>query len=262
MRLPRLQMFELEDLVWFPQTIRDLATDYMHFLEARFALHKPVVPLLRNVLEKCKAAHVVDLCSGGGGPVQGVYEALVAQGISVPFTLTDKYPNLSAFRGLSALHPVGILYTADSVDATNVPRNLVGLRTMFNAFHHFPPAAARSVLKCAVEARQPIAVFEFPERAPATILPLLFTPLFVAMATPFIRPFRWRRLLWTYVLPLVPLTSWWDGLVSQCRAYTVEELLELTQGMGDYEWTSARVPIGVTPGHLTYLMGIPKAPRT
>jgi hypothetical protein len=44
--LPRLQLFELEDLRWFPSTIRDLATDYLRFMETRFALHKPVVPLI------------------------------------------------------------------------------------------------------------------------------------------------------------------------------------------------------------------------
>ena len=261
MSLPRLQMFELEDLSWFPKTIRDLATDYLYFMETRFALHKPVVPLMRHLLEKSGAAHVIDLCSGGGGPVPAIYEALVTEGISVPFTLTDKYPNLSAFRRLSSVHPAGIFHIADSVDATNVPRDLVGLRTMFNSFHHFAPASARSVLECAVEARQPIGIFEIPERAPATIVPLFFTPLFVAIATPFIRPFRWRRLLWTYVFPLVPLTCWWDGLVSQLRAYTVAEMLELTRGLSDYDWTAARVQIGGTPGHLTYLLGIPKASR-
>ncbi len=33
MPLPRLQLFELEDLTSFPHTIRDLATDYLHFME-------------------------------------------------------------------------------------------------------------------------------------------------------------------------------------------------------------------------------------
>ncbi len=261
MPLPRMQMFELEDLSWFPQTIRDLATDYLYFMETRFALHKPVVHLLRNFLQKSSAANVVDLCSGAGGPVRAVYEGLLSEGISIRFTLTDKYPNHSAFRYLSALHPAGISYISDAVDAIKTPGDLVGLRTMFNAFHHFAPAAARAVLECAVEARQPIGIFEIPERSPATIIPLFFTPLFVAIATPFIRPFRWRRLLWTYVLPLVPLTCLWDGLVSQCRAYTVSEMLELTRGLSDYCWTAARVRIAGTSGHLTYLLGLPKAPR-
>ncbi len=232
MPLPRLQLFELEDQAWFPPAIRDLATDYLVFMETRFALHEPVVPILSDLLRKLRIDHVVDLCSGGGGPVLPVHEALAARGVPAVFTLTDKYPNIGAFRRLSSLDPERISFVA---------------------------AAERSVLKSTVEARQPIAIFEIPERAVARMIPLLFTPLFVALATPFIRPFRWRRLLWTYLLPMVPLTCWWDGLVSQWRAYTVAELLELTRDLSEFEWTAARVPVAGTIGHLTYLTGIPKA---
>ena len=97
MPLPRFQLFELEDLPWFPRAIRDLATDYLHFVEKRFHLHKPVVPLLRRGLEKSNLASVVDLCSGGGGPVSALHEELLASGVAVQFTLTDKYPNSEPF---------------------------------------------------------------------------------------------------------------------------------------------------------------------
>jgi hypothetical protein len=133
MPLPRLQLFELEDLTWFPHTIRDLASDYLHFMETRFALHKPVVPLLRAMLENSRTSCVVDLCSGAGGPVLAIYEALAADKIHVQFTLTDKFPNTTAFQRLSSQYPSGIQYIADPVDATNVPKNLDGLRTIFNA---------------------------------------------------------------------------------------------------------------------------------
>jgi hypothetical protein len=65
MPLPRFQLFELEDLSWFPSAIRDLATDYLHFIQRRFDLHKPKVKLLR-ALEQSSQARVVDLCPGGG----------------------------------------------------------------------------------------------------------------------------------------------------------------------------------------------------
>lgn len=256
---PRLHLFELEDLPWFPRTIRDLATDYLHFMETTFALHRPVVPLLRDAVQQSGSTRVVDLCSGGGGPTLALHKALIADGLTISFTLTDKYPNVAAFRSLAAAHPEGISYVEDSVDATDVPRELVGFRTMFNAFHHFAPAAGRAVLQSAVDAAQPIGVFEIPERTIAMTIPLLFTPLYVAVATPFIRPFQWRRLLWTYLLPLVPLTCWWDGIVSELRAYTVPELKELTRGLGDdYDWQAGRVRIVATPGHVTFLIGIPK----
>jgi hypothetical protein len=258
MPIPRLQLFELEDLPWFPAIIRDLATDYLHFMETRFALHKPVLPLVRQILAGSGATQAVDLCSGGSGPVVSLYEDLLAEGIDLPFTLTDKFPNLEAFARLSVAYPSGIRFAARSVDATSVPADLPGLRTMFNAFHHFAPPAARAVLEDAVRARQPIAIFEIPERSLLLMLPLLFTPVFVWLATPFIRPFRWRRLLWTYLLPLIPLTCWWDGLVSQWRAYTVEEMRQLTAGLDGYRWTVAQVGIDGKPGHVTYLSGTPE----
>jgi hypothetical protein len=257
MPLPRLQLFELEDLTWFPKAIRDLATDYLHFMETGFALHKPVVPLLRSMLENSKTLCVVDLCSGGGGPVPAIYEALAADEIRVRFTLTDKFPNTTAFQRLSLQFPSGIQYIARPVDATDVPQTLVGLRTMFNSFHHFAPRSARLVLESAVQARQPIGIFEIPERSLLMMVPFLFTPIFVALATPFIRPFRWKRLLWTYVIPLVPLTCWWDGLVSACRAYTPAEMLAMTHGFDDYEWNADRIGVRGKPGHLTYLLGMP-----
>jgi len=256
--LPRLQLFELEDLTWFPHTIRDLTTDYLHFMETRFALHKPVVPLLRALLENSKTSRVVDLCSGGGGPVLALYEALAADGINVHFTLTDRFPNLTAFQRLSSLYPSGIQYIAGPVDATNVPRDLAGLRTLFNAFHHFAPSSARLVLQSAVQARQPIGIFEIPERSLLMMVSFLCTPIFVALATPFIRPFRWNRLLWTYVIPLIPVTCLWDGLVSGCRAYATAELLAMTKDFDDYDWKADRVEIRGTAGHLTHLQGIPR----
>jgi hypothetical protein len=82
-------------------------------------------------------------------------------------------------------------------------------------------------LQNAVQARQPVAIFDIPERSLLMMIPFLFTPVYVALATPFIRPFQWKRLFWTYVIPVIPFTCWWDGLVSACRAYKVAEMLTM-----------------------------------
>ena len=62
-------------------------------------------------------------------------------------------------------------------------------------------------------------------------------------------------------MPLVPLTCWWDGVVSQLRAYTVAEMEALAGevGVDGYAWRAGRVPIGSAPGWLTYLIGYPEA---
>jgi len=260
MRLPRLHLFELEDQSWFPRVVRDLATDYLLFIEGTFRLDRPVMAPLVEALRASKAECVVDLCSGGGGPIALLHRALLAQGLDLRVTLTDRFPNLAAFRRIAAGSGGRITFVAEPVDARAVPRELRGFRTIFNSFHHFRPTQAKAVLRDAIDAGQPIGIFEIPERRVALILPLLFTPLFVLLGTPFIRPFRWRRLFWTYLVPLVPLTCLWDGIVSQLRAYTVQELEALTEVVtpDTYAWRAGRVPIPSTPGHVTYLWGYPR----
>jgi hypothetical protein len=260
MPIPRLHLFELEDQPWFPAAVRDLATDYLHFIETKFALHRPAVGLLAEALRATGADHVIDLCSGGGGPIPALQKALAAEGLAVRFTLTDRFPNVPAFERAAAASDGTIAFVAEPVDARSVPEELVGFRTLFNAFHHFRPADALAVLRDAARAGQPIGVFEIPDRRLGTLVPLvLLTPLLVAVSTPFIRPFCWRRLLWTYLVPLVPLTCWWDGAVSQLRAYKPLELERLAAEVevDGYTWRAGRVPIGSAPGRLTYLLGYP-----
>jgi hypothetical protein len=258
--IPRVHLFELEDQRWFPNVLRDLATDYLHFVERRLALHRPAVPLLADLLRTTGASRVVDLCSGGSGPVPELRAALADEGLDVHFTLTDFYPNLDAFEAAAARAPGAIAFVAEPVDARAVPARLKGVRTIFNAFHHFSPDDARAVLANAANAREPVAVFEISDRRLGVLLPsLILTPLLVLATTPFIRPLGWRRLLWTYLIPLVPLTCWWDGAVSQLRAYSPEELEQIadTAGATGFSWKAGRVPIGLLPGDMTYLMGWP-----
>jgi hypothetical protein len=259
MPIPRLHLFELEDQSWFPAVVRDLATDYLHFVETTFELHRPVVPLLAAALRESARNHVLDLCSGGAGPVPALQKALAANGLTVRFTLTDRFPNVPAFQRAADQSPGVIDFLPEPVDARSVG-SLSGFRTLFNSFHHFRPADAIAVLRDAVRSRQPIGIFEAPDRRLATLLPLLFlTPFLVLLATPFIRPFRWRRLLWTYLVPLVPLTCWWDGVVSTFRAYTPAELERFAAAVDaeGYHWRAGRVPIGSVPGRLTFLIGYP-----
>ncbi len=257
MPIPRLQLFELEDQPWFPTVIRDLCTDYIHFIEITFRLHRPVVPLFAAALRTTQSEHVIDLCSGGGGPIPALQRALAAEGLDLRFTLTDRFPNLPAFHRVETTSHGRITYAAHSVDARAVPKDLKGFRTIFNSFHHFRPTDAKAILRDAAEAGEPIGIFEIPERAVLVMLPVVFTPLFVALATPFIRPLGWRRLFWTYVVPLVPLTCLWDGIISQLRAYTVAEFDRLTQDLAhdSYQWRTGQVPIPSTHGHVTYLLG-------
>src|SRR5262245_12365633 len=129
MILPRLHLFELEDQIWFPTVVRDLATDYLSFIQAIFGLYRAVVPLVAEVLRKTGHRQIVDLCSGGGGPVLDIQRALAATGLDTRIIVTDRFPNLSAFQRIRQASREQISFVSENVDARRVPNRLRGLRT-------------------------------------------------------------------------------------------------------------------------------------
>lgn len=255
----RLHLVELEDLPWFPAILRDGGTAYLE-LAVRMSGHaKALVPPLERILRSTGATELIDLCSGGGGPVAIVAEELAARGLPVHVTLTDKFPNAQAFAHVVAQGKGRIAGHTPSVDATAVPASLVGLRTCFNAFHHLPPPLAKGVLADAQRARQPIAIFEVVSREPAMLVALCLTPLLVTLTVPFWRPFRWPWLVFTWVLPLMQPFVLWDGLVSWLRIYSVPELQALVADLAEPGWTweIGTLPLPGAPANATYLLGYP-----
>jgi hypothetical protein len=112
-----------------------------------------------------------------------------------------------------------------------------------------------------VSKRQGIAIAESTQRHPLLLAYMLFTPLLVVLTSPFQKPFRWSRIFWTYVVPVVPLAVAFDGFVSCLRTYTPEELMEMVSdvtGNEDYEWQAGVERIGALPIGVTYLIGTPR----
>ena len=160
--------------------------------------------------------------------------------------------------GAKTLRGGALTYHPEPVDAVKVPAEMTGLRTMFQAFHHLRPDQARAALADAAAKGQGVAVFDG-TRLVWWLWPLLLiTPLRVLLATPFILPFRWSRLFWTYLVPALPLVLTFDVIVSLLRVYSVEEMRELRGGPEHYLWDVGTLRAGRMPARLTYLVGMPE----
>lgn len=255
----RMQLVELEDLPWFPAVLRDGGTAYLEFAMRSSGHGALLVPPLERAIAATGATRIVDLCSGGGGPLRIVADALAERGAPLTALLTDRYPNPRAFAHAAEGSGGRVSGRSEPVDATAVPEDLTGFRTIFNAFHHFPPEMARQILVDAVAKRQPIGVFEVVSREPVMLLAMLLLPLTVTLSLPLWRPFRWQWLLWTWLIPLMQPFILWDGLVSWLRIYSVEELRELVASIDapDWEWDIGTIKLGNAPAHATYLIGKP-----
>jgi hypothetical protein len=255
----RMHLIEIHDHSRFPGFLRDLVTDALQAMWDYGNVYKAIAPNLRGALETSHTSEVIDLCSGGGGPwLRLTREFEEQEGFPLGVCLTDKYPNLQAFeRAWSSSHQ-RVAYCAQAVDATDVPAALKGFRTMFSSFHHFAPDDARRVLQDAVTSGQGVGIFEAAKRCPRTMLLICWVPLMALAVTPLIRPFRWSRLFWTYLLPVVPFVLWFDGLVSCLRTYSQQELRDLVQAVPGTRWEIGEARTGLLP--ITYLIGFAKTP--
>jgi hypothetical protein len=257
--LKRIHLFEFEDQSWFPVSVRNYMTDYLQIIANTLNFYDTVVPIIQKGVEKSGANKIVDLASGGGGGWLAISDKIAKTIPGVTIQLTDFYPNIQAFKNTQEKFPQLFDYSEDSIDATNVPKELKGLRTQFLSFHHFKPEDAKKILQNAVDSNQPIAIFEAIERNAEGFLKAFSTPLTVYALTPFIKPFDVKRLLLTYVLPVVPFFIGFDGMVSVGRMYSQEEMKALTNSLENsesFEWE-----IGVKRNGLMgiqYLLGYPK----
>ena len=260
MRWPRL--IELEDQPWLPKCLRNQVTDALHFLIVDMKAYTPIIPELLWLIQQAPDKKIIDLCSGGSGP----WLDLLAQ-ISNPeqsiekIVLTDLYPNHAALTLMASQHPL-LNYAPEPVNALAIDPELIGVRTLFSSFHHFDKRQAKAILQDAVNKRMAIGLFEFTGRRKnhLLLLPALTLVLFTKQL--WKRPLSWSRLLWSYLIPIVPLIFLWDSFVSMLHSYSqaeLQELIEMVEDQETFTWEIGESESPLTPLKNTYLIAYPNA---
>jgi hypothetical protein len=254
--MARFRLVEIHEQRWFPSELRTAVTDLLQLIVSLSGYHRSVKPLLEAALKSAKTNSVVDLCSGGGGPWPDLLQAMRMDG-TLSLCLTDKYPNIASFEKIQRSSQHDVHLVREPIDAECVPRELRGLRTLFNSFHHFHGPHAEHVLADAVEKGQGVAVFEVPQKRAITIFATFLMALGTLLCLPFIRPFRFSLFFWTYVVPLLPFVMWFDGAVSCLRCHSVEELRELVAkpSMRAFVWSCGSLRDKASLAPVTFLIG-------
>ncbi|HLO90841.1 MAG TPA: hypothetical protein VK172_06710 [Lentimicrobium sp.] len=247
---------EIEDLSWLPHWLRRYLTDYLQFIFRHFNLYAPVTSFLHDILIQTRQKQLVDLCSGSGGPLLQIRKDYFRKYGSVPsILLTDKYPNTV----LNKLLAPGIMYNPDPVDAKSIPENLKGVRTMFSSLHHFSLPELAQILKDAVAKKQPVAFFDSGDKNIFFIIGIIIIhPILLILLTPFIKPFSFGRLIFTYIFPLVIIGAVWDGVVSIIHLHSFSSLKNLIDNheLNKFQWKIIKLKnkLGMS---INSLIGIP-----
>jgi hypothetical protein len=256
----RMHLIEIHDQTWFPRFLRDYVTEALQVIFNVGSLYIPIVSRLQKALKDARVQRVLDLGSGAGGPWLWLCQLVEPEGYRpIDIWLTDRYPpartcDLERIDSRNRIH-----FHPAPVDAMDAPADLNGFRTLFTSFHHFRPQEARAILQDAVNKREGIGIFEVPRRCFLTMLLVFAMPVADLILVPFIRPFQWSRLIWNYVIPVIPIVLWFDGIVSCMRTYSTRELGEPIAGLpaNNYRWDIGEEKGSLFPVPVTYLIGFP-----
>jgi hypothetical protein len=251
---------ELEDLTWFPVSIRKGMMIYLRFVFNLTGIYQPAIKIMQELVLKTASTQILDLCSGAGGPYEYFSSYFKSKNISI--VLSDKFPDITSFEYLKKKSGGNISYMASPIEAADAPVMLGGIRTIFSSFHHFDEAYAEAVLKNVVNNNKAIAVFDGGSiNCLLAVLMIFVHPILLFLCTPLFKPLTLSQLFFTYVVPLIPLCTILDGTISLLRLYKTSKLKEITSKLNadNYEWRCGQLKSkwGLT---ISYLTGYPVVP--
>jgi hypothetical protein len=211
---------------------------------------------------------IVDLGSGSGGPMLGVIEHIneMQKEYKLRLLLTDLHPNLKLVEKINADDNNFVKYHNEPINATNLSEAPKGLKTMIASFHHMKPEISKNILKSVSNNNESILIYEIaknniPFVAWILLLPISLLILFIMswVMTPFTKNITLTQLLFTYLIPIIPLAYAWDGQASLMRTYTFKDIEFLLSDIKtpNYNWeiNDAFKKNGKKQGY--YVMGYP-----
>jgi hypothetical protein len=202
-------MNELEDSKFFPLVLRKCQLQYIGHTVVWLAFYKDVA---KKIAEKFSAGVYttwVDLCTGSTLPSSYIHKSLKP----IPVQYTDKFPLYANVMEL------------DVLDATFTNQTFY---TMFNSFHHFNTIQQQHIIQKMAQAKASFIIAEvLTPNIQSVIKVLLASTIGMWLTTPFIKPLSIWQIIFTYVIPINVITVCIDGVISVCKALTLQQMQQL-----------------------------------
>ena len=262
--------FEFVDLKFCPKAFREVMMDTLANITVLGNVFNDIAPLITNVMNKTGTDEILDLCSGGGGPWQTLFNLIIAEKANAKLTLSDLYPNAKCVAEYNSKQGQNISYEPQPINALDVPKSKKGVRTFFGSFHHMSPTNAVAVLSDAANKGTGIVVAESYSNTPAHNWKTLW--LFI-LTSPFYFLFLWLlmgksikgtpvqkviKVLFTYFIPIIPLLMIFDTFISSVRVYLKEDYDQMVAQINvpGYIWETGT--LSKNRSHISYVIGYPE----
>jgi hypothetical protein len=201
-------VLELEDYPWFPTQLRQFQMDFIGFVVTKFNFYDVFIDHFKKEIKS--PLPMYDLCSGSGEPAITIFNK---SDCFSELILSDKFPidsNIINKDVLKMNFESGICYT------------------MFNAFHHFTDGEKKEIVLKIQKAKAKGYFVEILEPSLLFIIKVCMLTLVANLIiTPFIRPFSFLRIFFTYIIPINLFTITYDGVVSVLKSKSIKQYKQI-----------------------------------
>ncbi len=206
-------MKELEDYKWFPPVFRNFQTDFIGFVVSKFNSYSLFINHLRGL--KQPMCTMTDLCSGSGEPAISIFRKSES---FTYLTLSDKFPRPFDSNDTKICNKI------KKMDVLEMEFQAETCYTMFNAFHHFSDTEKVKIVQAIKQSGSRAYLVEILQPSAFCLIKIFVTTtLGTLLLSPFILPFSFKRLFFTYILPLNIITITFDGIVSVFKSRSVKQ---------------------------------------
>ena len=231
---PPLYLFEFCDQTWVPSGARECLFEIMDWCNSGArSFNRDVADTALRLAEELGTDTIVEL-GAGRAPVTSF---LAEDSRAKEYTLVpcDLFPNESVYRDLETRYEGQVKPIYEPVDITVRHEALADkVLVMAGMMHHVPFSLRSSVLSALSATNARNVIFEPLRRTWISMFFTLFA-IFPAIALPagyFRAPGQLRRVLWCWLIPIVPMMFLWDGLTSCLRQWSAAEYLDVLEAEG------------------------------
>ena len=256
--MDRKMAFQFTRQRWFPRPLKRMMAEFLDFMVGLAQANHPFLPLLNEVLAHSQARTLVGFRAlEGGGLAHIAADVGGPVNAELSVVLTDEHPDASRATRVQQLasRPVEVL-TCSPREAAERWRGR-GIAAFINTFHKLDAGEDRAALETLVAHDLDVVIGEGNNKSFRQVFGMtVLVPLTVLLLTPLIKPQRFWRYVFTYLVPILPLVIVWDGVAALFRLHRPEELEALAKSLGreDYVWKAGKRD-NKRGGFVIYLMG-------
>ncbi len=254
--MKRNRNWQFSQSSWMPKVLKNFMPEFLDFIVSLVEANKPFLDILQLSPDK-KIEFYLYAPEVGGSSVHLVSHLRKQFPESTIHVISNE---LSSARKEHLQRVQPLLNEASFIHLKEIPKKTTHMQRIvisINQAHLLCDQKLIAQLNLMTNLFDQILIGEGNNKSVRQVIGmLLLSPLVALALSPRVKPFRWSRLFFTYVIPIFPIMISWDGIVALFKIRSPEQIrcLAETRCNPGWAWQSGKSPNN-RGGFVIYLYG-------